>query len=194
MELRARRPADHERADQFRVRPIATWVAGDPPVTLPATHAVRATGALKIEVQRRAPADYESPFTARRSVLRLVTRITDPARRVWIEEAQCGEPSPRTGSILAIRPLLDRGGSARLWLQRPGAPASVLGWFRNFDPSFARKLLAGAPEISRQTLVSVLRANSHSHAVPARRTGSPARSNLPIEASTCRPMRLASCS
>jgi hypothetical protein len=125
--------------------PIATWVAGDPPVTLPATYAVRATGTLRIEVQRRSPADFESPFTARRSVLRLVTVETNPARRVWTEEARCGELSPRTGSLLAIRPLLDRGRSARLWLQRPGAPAAVLGWFRNFDPSFARSYWLARP-------------------------------------------------
>ena len=125
--------------------PIATWVAGDPPVTLPAGHAIRASGSLRIEVQRRAPTDYESPFTARRSVLRLVTRTTRPARRVSVEEAQCSGSSPRTGSVLAIRPVLDRGGTARLWLQRPGAPASVLGWFRDFDPSFARSYWLARP-------------------------------------------------
>jgi len=64
---------------------------------------------------------------------------------VSVEEAQCSGASPRTGSVLAIRPVLDRGGSARLWLQRPGAPASVLGWFRDFDPSFARSYWLARP-------------------------------------------------
>ena len=125
--------------------PIATWVAGDPPVTLAAGYAIRATGTLRVELQRRAPADYESSYTARRSVLRLVTGSERPARRAVVEEAQCGVPPSRSATVLAIRPLLDRGGSARLWLQRPGAPASVLGWFREFDPSFARSYWLARP-------------------------------------------------
>lgn len=56
--------------------------------------------------------------------------------------------------MLAIRPLLDDGASARLWLQRPGAPASVLGWFRDFDPSFARSYWLARPlDLSLDTRV-----------------------------------------
>ena len=41
-------------------------------------------------------------------------------------------------TILAVRPMLDARGSARIWLQRPGAPATVIGWFRDFEPAFSR--------------------------------------------------------
>ena len=118
--------------------PTATWVAGDRPVTLPAGLGFRGRARLRVDLRRRAPADYERLFVPRRSVVTLVTEDTRPLRRVWTEQVACG--ALRAGApadVLAVRPLLDRD-QARLWVARAGAPAAIVGWFRGFDPLYPR--------------------------------------------------------
>ena len=117
---------------------IGTWVAGDPPVVLPGGGAVRVTGEIRVRLNRRGAADYEQPVTPRSSVLRLRVAGTEHPRRVWTEQIACGAAPSRAGSVIGVRPLLDPAASARIWVQRPGAPAAILGWFRDFDPGFAR--------------------------------------------------------
>ena len=129
---------------------VGNWVAGDDAVTLPPTSAIRITFPLRVSLQRRPPADYEEPYTARASVLRLVmveeVLGEAPPRRVWTEQASCG--SPRTGrnaALLAVRPMLENGGSARISLERAGAPRTIVGWFRDFDPRFPRTYWLSRP-------------------------------------------------
>jgi hypothetical protein len=128
---------------------LATWVAGDATVELPADSAIRVTSPLHVTVQRRAPADFERRSKRRGSVLRLITQSTAPQRRVWTERAACG--TPRTGrgaDLLAVRPLLAQGGSARIWIERAGAPRTIVGWFRDFQAEYARTYwLARAAEL-----------------------------------------------
>lgn len=119
--------------------PIGTWVAGDLPVQLPANAGVRIASPIRVQIQRRTIADYEKPLPPNPSILRLVPRIDPPLRRVWIEPAFCG--GTRTGAgadVLAVRPLLSAGGSARMWLERPGSPRTILGWFRNYETLYPR--------------------------------------------------------
>jgi mono/diheme cytochrome c family protein len=124
---------------------IGTWVAGDAPVVLPGGGAVRVTGEIRVEVQRRASADYEQAVTRRASVLRLRVAETDRPRRVWTEQIACGSTPARAGSVIGVRPLLAKDASARIWIQRPGAPAAIVGWFRDFDPAFARTYWLARP-------------------------------------------------
>jgi hypothetical protein len=125
---------------------IGNWVAGDDPVTLPSNTAIRVTSPLRISVLRRAPADYEQPYRARASVLRLVTRGKAPLRRVWTEAIQCGSPRVgRNADVIAVRPVLGEGGAARVWLERAGAPKTIVGWFRDFDPRFPRTYWLSRP-------------------------------------------------
>jgi hypothetical protein len=119
--------------------PAGSWVAGDGPVTLPPGTAVRVSSPLTVTLQRREAADFEQPYDARPSVLRLVTLADAPARRVRIVRQPCASPGATTGAqLLAVRPLLPAGASARIAVQRTGAPAVILGWFRDFEPGFAR--------------------------------------------------------
>ncbi len=130
---------------------IGTWVAGDQPVVLPAGSGVRVSGVIQVNLHRRPPADFEAPAAPQPSVLRL--RLAEPpARQVWQEEVGCNIPRqsadgapPKPVNILAVRPMLDAGASARIWLQRPGAPATIIGWFRDFDPAFSRTYWLARP-------------------------------------------------
>jgi hypothetical protein len=125
---------------------VGNWAAGDEAVTLPSTSAIRITSPLRVRVQRREPTDYEQPYKARASVLRLVTRAKAPLRRVWTETATCG--TPRTGrdaDVIGVQPLLAEGGSAQIWLERPGAPKTIAGWFRGFDSRFPRTYWLSRP-------------------------------------------------
>jgi hypothetical protein len=125
---------------------IGTWVAGDDAVTLPQTSAIRVTSPLRIRLQRREPTDYEQPYKARASVLRLVTRTKPPLRRAWTEQVPCGAPrTGRAADLIAIRPLLPDQGAARIWLERPGAPRTIVGWFREFDSRFPRTYWLSRP-------------------------------------------------
>jgi hypothetical protein len=125
---------------------VGAWVAGDGPVTLPAGSAIRISSPLQVMVERRAPADYEQPYKARPSVLRLVTRAKAPLRRVWNERVSCGSPwTGRPAQLLAIRPLLEDGAAARIWIERGGAPKTIVGWFRDFDPRFPRAYWLARP-------------------------------------------------
>lgn len=119
--------------------PIGTWVAGDVPVRLPVTAAVRVASPVQVRIERRKAADYEKPFTAQRSVLRIVSPAEPPHRAVWVEETACGMPrTGRNATLLAVRPLLEAGASAKIWLERPGAPRAIVGWFRDADVRYPR--------------------------------------------------------
>jgi hypothetical protein len=63
-----------------------------------------------------------------------------------MEAASCG--APRTGppaELLAVRPLLGDGAEARIWIERIGAPRVIVGWFRHFDPDYARTYWLARP-------------------------------------------------
>jgi hypothetical protein len=121
-------------------------VAGDTRVILPANSAIRVDSPLRIQLRRRAAADYEATFTPRPSVLHFRTRATAPLRRVRTETVSCAAPSPAAAAqVLAVRPLLGDGGSARLAIQRTGAPVTILGWFRDFDPRYPRTYWLARP-------------------------------------------------
>ena len=126
-------------------RSIGTWVAGDRPVVFPAGAAMRVAGQVQVDLQRRPAADFERLFTPRSSVLRLTVASADPERRVWTERAACGAPRTRGGTLLAVRPILPSGASARVWLQRPGAPVTIVGWFRNVDARYLRSYWLARP-------------------------------------------------
>ena len=125
---------------------VGNWVAGDDAVTLPPNTAIRIASPLRVRVQRREPTDYEQPYKARASVLSLVTSTDPPLRRAWTEQVPCGAPrTGRAAELIAIRPLLADGGAARIWLERAGAPKTIVGWFRDFDPRFPRTYWLARP-------------------------------------------------
>jgi hypothetical protein len=125
---------------------VGSWVAGDAPVTLPANSAIRIPSSLRVVLQRRVPADYEQPYKARASVLRVVTRAKAPARRTWVERVSCGSAwTGRPAQVLAIRPMIEDGGAARIWIERGGAPKTIVGWFRDFDTRFPRTYWLARP-------------------------------------------------
>jgi hypothetical protein len=125
---------------------IGNWVAGDPDVRLPIGSAVRVSGRVQVDLRRRTAADYEQPFEARRSVLRFTTLDKAPARRVWTEQVNCGTArAARSAELLAVRPVLDDLGAARVWLERAGAPKTIVAWFRDFDPMFPRTYWLARP-------------------------------------------------
>jgi mono/diheme cytochrome c family protein len=125
---------------------IGTWVAGDRPVVLPAGSALRLTGTLHVELHRRAAADYERPRPARPSMLRLVTRTTPPAQRIWTQRGVCSSiQTDRNARAIAIRPVLADGASAEIAVERIGAPGVVIGWFRNFEAAYPRTYWLAQP-------------------------------------------------
>jgi hypothetical protein len=125
---------------------IGTWVAGDGPVTLPAGAGIAVTSPIRITLQRRKVADYEKPYVPKGSVLRVVPLTEAPKRRVWLEQSACGAPRTRPNAdLLAVRPLLAAGASARLWLERPGAPRVIVGWFRDTDARYPRAYWLARP-------------------------------------------------
>jgi mono/diheme cytochrome c family protein len=125
---------------------IGTWVAGDAGVRLPPGSAMRVSGRVRVELRRRETADYEQPFTPKRSVLRLATEVKPPARRAWTEQVACGAAhAGRPAELIAVRPIMDDGGSARIWLERIGAPRTAIGWFRDFESRYARTYWLARP-------------------------------------------------
>ncbi len=125
---------------------VGTWVAGDTPVALPSNSAIRISSPLRVRVERREPTDYEQPYKARASVLRLATRTKPPLRRAWTEQVSCNAPrAGRAADLISIRPMLADGGAARIWLERAGAPKTIVGWFREFDSRFARTYWLARP-------------------------------------------------
>jgi hypothetical protein len=125
---------------------FGTWVAGDPVATLPADSGMRVSGRLHVELRRREPADFEQPFTPRPSVVSLWPLPTPPARSAWTERIACG--AARTGlpaELIAVRPIVPDGGSARIWLERLGAPRTVIGWFREVESRYARAYWLARP-------------------------------------------------
>lgn len=124
---------------------VGTWVAGDGDVKLPPSMAVRVRGRIRVEIQRRAPTRYEAKVVPRRSVLRFTTAAAR-SRRVWTEMVNCGSPrTSRPADLLAVRPILADGASVKIWLERTGAPKTVLGWFRDFEPAYARTYWLARP-------------------------------------------------
>jgi hypothetical protein len=125
---------------------LGTWVAGDDALTLPRGSAMRLAGLVRVQLQRRTPTTYEHRFTRKPSVLRLTTQPANPARQVWIEQSACGSPHlGRAADLLAVRPLVADRGSARIWLERPGAPTAVIGWFREVDARYPRTYWLARP-------------------------------------------------
>ena len=125
---------------------VGNWVAGDDAVTLPRTSAMRISSPVRVQLQRRPRADYEQPFDARPSVLRLITRAKAPVRLVWTEQVTCGTPRMgRAADLIGVRPILADGGAARIWLERTGAPGVVVGWFRNFASRYPRTYWLARP-------------------------------------------------
>ena len=125
---------------------FGTWVAGDGEISLPAGSGMRVSGRLYVEVQRREPADYEQRFAAKPSVLSVWPLPMPPARVAWTERTGCG--AARAGlpaELIAVRPILDEGGSARIWLERIGAPKTVIGWFRDFESRYPRAYWLARP-------------------------------------------------
>ena len=117
--------------------PVGSWVAGDRPTRLPGGLGIKSGDRIRVDVRRRPATAQERPFVARPSVLTLLTTVAR-LRRAWTEQIACG--ALRTGPpahLLAVRPLLDRA-DARLSVARPGAPAAIVGWFREFDPLYPR--------------------------------------------------------
>lgn len=118
--------------------PVASWVAGDRPTRLPGGLGFPGGDRIRVDVRRRAAAAQERPFVPRPSILTLLTSSATSTRRAWTEQVACG--ALRNGppaDLLAVRPLLDRA-DARLSVARPGAPAAIVGWFREFDPLYPR--------------------------------------------------------
>jgi len=125
---------------------IGTWVAGDGDLALPPASAIRMSGPLRVDIRRRTATNYEQRFTPRRSVLRLSAAPEDPTRFVWVEHVSCGAfRTSRSADLIAVRPILPDGGSAKLWIERPGATKTVLAWFRGFDPRFPRTYWLSRP-------------------------------------------------
>ena len=126
---------------------IGTWTAGDRGVRLPRDSAVRVTSPVTVEISRRRPMADEPAMTPRPSVLRfqwLPPTATQPnpapARRVWTDRVACGASlGPAQATIIGVRPLLAAGANAQITVERiGGARPELLGWFRDFDPTYAR--------------------------------------------------------
>jgi hypothetical protein len=126
---------------------IGTWVAGDRVVRLPRGSAIRVVPPVRVEIRRREKTAYETAFNPLKSTLRLTWMPpashqprTVVVRRVWTERARCGGAlGPTESSVLAVRPLLESGAAAQITLERlGGAQPALLGWFREFDPAYAR--------------------------------------------------------
>jgi cytochrome c5 len=126
---------------------IGTWVAGDRTVRLPRGSAIRVVPPVRVEIRRREKTAYEAAFTPLKSTLRLIWTAAESqrphsevVRRVWSERVACGGAlGPAESSVLAVRPLLESGAAAQITLERlGGAQPTLLGWFRDFDPGYAR--------------------------------------------------------
>jgi hypothetical protein len=126
---------------------IGTWVAGDRTVRLPRGSAIRVVPPVRVEIRRREKTAYEAAFTPLKSTLRLIwpppasqQPLSEVVRRVWTERVACGGAlGPAESSVLAVRPMLESGAAAQITLERlGGAQPTLLGWFRDFDPGYAR--------------------------------------------------------
>jgi mono/diheme cytochrome c family protein len=136
--------------------PIGTWVAGDAPVRLPSGSGIRVMPPIHVQLQRRTIAGYEQPAAPSRSVLRLLPCTVAPKRRVWVEQTTCGAPrTGRSAELLAVRPLLGDRASAQVWLERPGAPQMIVGWFRDVEALYPRTFWLARPlELSPESRIA----------------------------------------
>ncbi len=135
---------------------VGSWVAGDPDVHLPPGSAIRVSGHVQVDVRRRGATDFEQTSMPRPSVLRLITHPTAPARRVWTEVTSCNASRDgRPAQLLGIRPLLADQAEARIWIERIGAPRTIVGLFRGFDADYPRTYwLARPPDFSADARLS----------------------------------------
>jgi hypothetical protein len=52
-----------------------------------------------------------------------------------------------------MRPLIPGGASVRVWLERPGAPQAILGWFREVESLYPRMFWLARPlELTPESL------------------------------------------
>ena len=127
-------------------QPLATWVAGDAPVVFPSGAARRLPARIDVTILRRVRADYERAVPAKASVLRVLPRANAPRRVVRVATTPCGTPHAGTSAqLLAVRPLLADGAASRLWLERPGSPRAIVGWFRDARAAYPRTYWLARP-------------------------------------------------
>ncbi len=62
---------------------------------------------------------------------------TDKSRQTLRELAlSCGEQPLPEGTLLAVRPALERGGSSGLAVRLPDGQREIVAWIRDYDPKF----------------------------------------------------------
>ncbi len=94
----------------FEIALIAAWADGGAPRGTAADARAAATSAAAREAERL-------PAGAREVVL------------------PCGEQAAPEGTLLAIRPMLDKGGSVGVSVRLPDGRREIVGWIRDFDPA-----------------------------------------------------------
>lgn len=93
----------------FEIALIVAWADGGAP---------KGTGEAS-DVRAQLPADGAAPQT--------------PVRKLTLS---CRPQPLPAGQLLAVRPMLDRGGSAGIAVVLPGGRREIVAWIRNFDPEF----------------------------------------------------------
>ena len=96
----------------FEIALIAAWVEGGAPES-----------------------EKNKPSPALSSDLRLKPFTPPPESSVRTAIMSCGE-HPATGKLLAIRPTLDKDGSAGVAAILPGGRQEIIAWIRNYDPDY----------------------------------------------------------
>ena len=126
---------------------IGAWTAGDRAARLPPGSAIRVISPVRVDVRRRQPTRDEKVAPARRPSLQFSWLPSTgsqapptPARRVRVLRVACGGTiGPADATLIGIRPLLAAGASAQITVERiGGAQPALVGWFRDFDPRYAR--------------------------------------------------------
>jgi hypothetical protein len=98
----------------FEIALIAAWVDGG----APETEKDKPSSAIAATVVK--PATFTPP---RESSIRTAS-------------GRCGD-QPATGKLLAVRPTLDKKGSAGIAAILPAGRQEIIAWIRDFDPDFA---------------------------------------------------------
>ena len=93
----------------FEIALIAAWADGGAPRGTAADARIAATSAAARETER-------PPAGARDVAL------------------PCGAPAAPEGTLLAIRPMLDKGGSVGVSVRLPDGQREIVGWIRDFEP------------------------------------------------------------
>ena len=97
----------------FEIQLIVAWVDGGAPKSLPAAGLMKSPS---------PPASLEPKAG------------DSPSQFVTLA---CGSDALPSGSLIALQPRLDAGGSVRVTAVLPDGRREILGWFREFDPAFA---------------------------------------------------------